>query len=202
MVTQPSGRTPTPKARANDLFRTGFDAHHAGDAAENAAKNSTKNDAQPTDPLAPRDQTDAAPGRDTLIDEFGGYMLQLLWTLRQDASRTFNPLGFRTVRALLLELIDRGYAQPKDLAALLGAVPPAVSMMIAELTERGLILRTTDPKDGRRARLSLTEAGAAAHAELREAWNGVGSERLGRLSSEERETFTRLCRKLLGRGSA
>ena len=73
-----------------------------------------------------------------LIDEFGSYALQLMWVLRQDASPGVRPLGFRTVRALLLEFVGRGHTQPKELAELLGVVPPAVSTMIAELSRTRL----------------------------------------------------------------
>lgn len=136
------------------------------------------------------------PAPVTDLDDLGCYSLQLMWTLRQDAARAFDPLGFRTVRALLLDFVGRGHTHPKELAALLGTVPPAVSTMIAELEARGLLVRRSDPDDGRRVRLSLTENGEATRRELRDAWNQAGRERLGTLSPEELETFTHLCRKL------
>ncbi len=132
-----------------------------------------------------------------LLDEFGSYALQLMWVLRQDAAQAFSPLGFRTVRALLLEFVGRGHTQPKELAELLGVVPPAVSTMIAELTERGFLAREGHPKDGRRVQLSLTEAGQRARTQLRDAWSKTGLRRLGSFSDEELETFVGLCRKLL-----
>lgn len=135
--------------------------------------------------------------RATLTEEFGAYALQLMWTLRQDATGAFGPLGFRTARALLLEFVGRGYRQPKVLAQRLGVVAPAVSTIIAELSERGLLTRQGDPDDGRRVQLSLTEAGERARTQLCDAWNGAGAERLGRLTDEELETFVQLCRKLL-----
>jgi DNA-binding MarR family transcriptional regulator len=141
--------------------------------------------------------TPEAPPTASLIDELGHCSLQLMWTLRQDAARAFDPLGFRTVRALLLEFVGRGHTQPKALAAMLGTVPPAVSTIIAELEERGLLLRRSDPHDGRRVHLSLTEAGEAARLELRHAWNQAGLKRLSGFSDEELEVFLRLCRKLL-----
>ncbi len=130
-------------------------------------------------------------------DELGGYTLQLMWALRQDAAKTFGPLGFRTARALLLEFVGRGCTQPKELAERLGVVPPAVSTIIAELTERGFLARQNDPSDGRRAQLSLTPSGERARTELLGAWNGAGKERLSSFSDEELHTFVRLCRKLL-----
>lgn len=147
-------------------------------------------------PVSP---ADAAPStsRGELIEELGTYSLPLMWTLRQAAARAFDPLGFRTVRALLLELIGRGLAQPKDLSAALGLVPPAVSTMISELEARGLITRQSDPSDGRRVQLELTEAGRAARSKLNRAWQQASLERLSSLSDDELELCLRLLRKLM-----
>ena len=142
----------------------------------------------------------ASPSKAALVDEFGGYALQLMWVLRQDAAQAFGPLGFRTVRALLLEFVGRGHTQPKELAELLGVVPPAVSTIIAELTERGFLARQGHPEDGRRVQLSLTDTGQRARTQLRDAWNKTGVKRLGSFSDEELETFVGLCRKLLSKG--
>ena len=145
----------------------------------------------------PKPKASAAVAKAGLVDEFSGYALQLMWTLRQDAAQAFGPLGFRTVRALFLEFVGRGCTQPKALAERLGIVPPAVSTIIAELSERGFLTRQGHPNDGRRVELSLTEAGERARAQLRDAWNGAGVKRLSSFSDEELETFVRLCRKLL-----
>lgn len=147
----------------------------------------------------PADAT-SATSRGDLIEELGTYSLPLMWTLRQAAARAFDPLGFRTVRALLLELIGRGLAQPKDLSAALGLVPPAVSTMISELEARGLITRQSDPSDGRRVQLELTEAGRTARARLNEAWQHASLERLSSFSEEELELCVSLLRKLMKQG--
>jgi len=145
--------------------------------------------------LMPKPPTSASA--DDLIDKLGSCSLHLMWALRQDATRAFDPSGLRTMRALLLEFVGRGHSRPKDLAALLGTVPPAVSTMIADLEGRGLISRRGDPNDGRRVQLTLTDAGEATRRELLTAWKETGSKRLGSLSHEELEVFTRLCHKLL-----
>lgn len=132
-----------------------------------------------------------------LIEELGKTTLPLMWTLRQEASRAFEPLGFRTVRALLLELVSRGHTQPKDLAGRLGLVPPAVSTIIADLEQRGLLTRQSDPDDGRRVQLQLTSEGEATQRQLSEAWRQVGRKRLSSFSDEELELFVHLCRKLM-----
>jgi len=132
-----------------------------------------------------------------LVEEIGEYSLHLMWILRQEAVRTFDPFGFRPVRALLLELVGRGYNHPKELAEILDQVPPAISTMIADLEDRGLLTRRTDPHDRRRVQLELTEAGAETHRRLKEAWQQTGCKRLSKLSNEELETLVHIYRKLL-----
>ncbi len=113
-------------------------------------------------------------------------LLQLMWALRQDAARTFDPLGFRTMQTLLLGFVERGYTQPKELAERLGTVPPAVSALITDLETRGLLAREGDPSDGE-----------GALGELRASWQQTSQKRLGALSRAEHEVFTQLCRKVL-----
>ena len=59
-----------------------------------------------------------------------------------------------------LERLDRaGSATPGRLAAAEQITPQAIGATLAELTRRGLVERGTDPADGRRVVVSLTEAG-------------------------------------------
>lgn len=46
-----------------------------------------------------------------------------MWAPRQDAARTFDPLGFQTMQTLP-GLVARGHTQLKDLAEEFGTVPP------------------------------------------------------------------------------
>lgn len=124
--------------------------------------------------------------------------LPLMWSLRQDAVRAFEPLDLRPIRVLLLELIARGFSYPKDLADLLETVPPAVSNMLSELEGKGLLRRTPDPDDGRRIRLELTPEGHEVIDAVRERWGEVTEEGLGVLSVNELRTLVRIYRKLLG----
>lgn len=127
--------------------------------------------------------------------------LPLMWSLRQDAMRAFEPLDLRPIRVLVLELIARGFSHPKDLADLLETVPPAVSNMLSELEGKGLLLRSPDPDDGRRIRLELTAKGHEVIASVRERWGEVTEEGLGVLSVNELRTLVGIYRKLLGGGT-
>ncbi|ADI15175.1 transcriptional regulator, MarR family [Truepera radiovictrix DSM 17093] len=148
------------------------------------------------DPTDISSSADSPLSKEAMIEELSAHALPLMWALRQSAARTFEPLGFRTVRALLLELVGRGLAQPKELSEALQLVPPAVSTMISELEARGLIVRQSDPSDGRRVHLELTEAGERERARLREAWQRTLHAPLSALGDDELELGLRLVHKL------
>lgn len=60
----------------------------------------------------------------------------------------------------VLARLDRdGPSSPSGLAAVEGARPQAMAATLAALEERGLVSRTPDPADGRRAVLTVTAAG-------------------------------------------
>lgn len=133
-----------------------------------------------------------------LMDELSDLTLPLMWSLRQDAMRAFEPLQLRPVKALLLELVAQGMRRPKELAGVLDTVPPTISAMLRELTERGLIERDTDPEDRRRVHLRLTPEGERFRLELQQAWREVSRQRYGQLSPEELRTLLGVYHKLIG----
>jgi DNA-binding MarR family transcriptional regulator len=62
-----------------------------------------------------------------------------------------------------LSRLDRGGpASASDIARAEQVTPQAVGPMVAGLEERGLVMRSSDPKDGRRVLLSVTEPGLEA----------------------------------------
>lgn len=148
-------------------------------------------------PPSPPSDASGAPDREALERHVAELTLPLMWSLRQDATRAFEPLDLRPIRVLLLELVSRGFTYPKDLAELLETVPTAVSNMLSELDSRGLIRRTPDPDDGRRIRLELTQQGHDILAEVRTRWGEVTTEALAVLSDDELSTLVRIYRKLL-----
>lgn len=75
--------------------------------------------------------------------------------------------------AVLVELGKNGPATASQLAAREGMTGQSMSAKILALEALGYLERTTDPSDGRRLLLSLTDAGRARHAgdrEAREEW--------------------------------
>lgn len=133
----------------------------------------------------------------SLLEELHELSLPLMWSLRRSAVRAFEPLGLSPVRALLIELVAGGIAHPKELAEVMDTVPPAISAMVADLEQKGLIERAVDPDDRRRVLLSLTAAGAKLRAELRARWLVAESERLAALDEHDLRELVRIQRKLV-----
>lgn len=72
--------------------------------------------------------------------------------------------------ASVLSRLDRdGPASPGSLAALEGVRPQAIATTLATLEGRGLVSRSADPGDRRRAVMAVTDAGRAVVADRRSA---------------------------------
>jgi DNA-binding MarR family transcriptional regulator len=83
--------------------------------------------------------------------------------------------------ASALALLDRGgEATPSALAKVEQISPQSMGATLAALEARGLVARQSDPADGRRVVLSITDAGAATLRDLRTA----RTEQLARALSE------------------
>jgi DNA-binding MarR family transcriptional regulator len=92
----------------------------------------------------------------------------------------------RTWRHSLLLIDDRPGVSPSALATLLGVTPAAVSPVTRDLSDRGLIERTTDPQDGRSVQLRIAPAGAEVVAHLRRHLEVAIDELFESLSPDER----------------
>lgn len=135
--------------------------------------------------------------RDALVQELSELTLPLMWSLRQAATRAFEPLGMRPVKALLLTLIVEAPRHPKELSDLLDTVPPVISTLVADLEERDLIQRVPDQNDRRRVRLCATPAGKASCQRLAAAWHQVSLEGTAPLGDDELRTLIGLYRRVL-----
>ncbi|MGF1647688.1 MAG: MarR family winged helix-turn-helix transcriptional regulator [Kineosporiaceae bacterium] len=103
----------------------------------------------------------------------------------------------RTWRHSLLLIDDRPGVTPSALAALLGVTPAAVSPATRELSDRGLIERTTDPRDGRSVQLTIAPAGAEVVAELRRHLEAVVDDLFEPLAADERGQLVDLLERSL-----
>ena len=133
----------------------------------------------------------------TLISELSELTLPMMWQMRQDAVRAFEPLGIRPIKGLLVGLIAGGLQHPKDIAEVLETLPPTVSAMLGELEQKGYVKRTLDPDDRRRVMLELTPAGQAIHLEMNQRWHEISLERMAHLSDEELSFLVKTFRKVM-----
>ncbi|MER3442947.1 MAG: MarR family transcriptional regulator [Meiothermus sp.] len=132
------------------------------------------------------------------LDELEALALQVLWQMRQDAQRAYEPLGFSSMQCLALNLIRSGVEQPGALAEVLEASPPGVSQLLNSLEDRGLIRREIEASDRRRIRLTLTAQGEEQLGELNRRWREVTLPRYRQLSEGEIETLIAVYQKMLG----
>jgi DNA-binding MarR family transcriptional regulator len=74
---------------------------------------------------------------------------------------------------------------------------PALSRMVDRLAERGLVCRSTDPRDGRGVRLALSEEGLAVQQRIgRRHGRSVARAMLARLTPAELRQLEELCARL------
>ncbi len=138
-----------------------------------------------------------ASERETVVCSLAALSLPLMWTLRQRAMQVYEPFGVRPTRVLLMELVARGFDQPKVVAEMLEAVPPAVTAMVNELMDKGWLARESDPHDRRRARLRLTPSGNDALQAMRRAWHDASRADLERFDLEQLRTVLQVFGELL-----
>ena len=105
-------------------------------------------------------------------------------------TRAVGDLTFSQLSALT-SLQLAGALTPRELADVERVQPPTMTKIVGKLEERGLVVRTPHPTDGRQVILSATEAGRAVVAEDRRARAAWLTQRLAALTPEERETLHR-----------
>lgn len=110
------------------------------------------------------------------------------------ATRQVPDLRLEAGDLVTLDQIDSagGSVQMSHLAIGLGVASSSVTKAVGRLTDRGLVSRTRDPDDGRVYRVSLTDAGTAAHAAAREGRLAFAVQVLECFEPDQRETIGRL----------
>ena len=94
--------------------------------------------------------------------------------LRQD-----NPEGLTlTQLSTLVRVEEHEPVRPGQLATLEGISPSTLTRLIASLEETGLLLRMTDPHDGRVSHLRLSDEGRETLARIRSRRNAALQQRI------------------------
>jgi DNA-binding MarR family transcriptional regulator len=105
--------------------------------------------------------------------------------------RQARPVGDLTFSQLsaLTSLQLAGALTPRELADTERVQPPTMTKIVGKLEDRGLVVRTPHPTDGRQVILSATEHGQAVYAQFEKARNEWLASQLAALAPEERRTL-------------
>lgn len=87
--------------------------------------------------------------------------------------------------ALLQALASKNGRTMGALADMIGVRPPTMTKMVTRLAAEGLVTRSGDEGDGRRARVHLTEEGAARVRELKKRWKQIEKRLQAAMSSKD-----------------
>ena len=101
--------------------------------------------------------------------------------LRQEAGTDLSP----SLTAALATIERHGPLSPSGLAEIERVRRPTATRMVARLEEEGLVLRTTDPADGRVSVVTISAAGRTLLKRIRGRKNAYLARRLRELSTDE-----------------
>ncbi|MFG1995920.1 MarR family winged helix-turn-helix transcriptional regulator [Actinoplanes sp. NPDC048988] len=107
--------------------------------------------------------------------------------------RQARPIGDLTFSQLsaLTSLQLAGALTPRELADVERVQPPTMTKIVGKLEERGLVVRSPHPTDGRQVILAATEEGRAVYAQFEKARNEWLANQLAELTPGEREILAR-----------
>lgn len=121
--------------------------------------------------------------------------LQLSTETLTAAAPEIEALGLEPKEFFVLDgLEERPY--PAELAKQLSMPKPTITAYLKGFEAQGLIGRAIDPKDLRRHRLELTEAGREKLVRARKILTDRYGEKLARLNRREQDEFAKLLEKL------
>lgn len=107
------------------------------------------------------------------------------------------PYGLRIVDFSILSIVHHNPGvTSRQLCDTLNLLPPNLVGKIAALEKRGLLLRHPHPQDGRALGLHLTAEGHAMMQEAEEHVSTLEADVAAALTPRERQTLTRLLRKV------
>lgn len=126
-----------------------------------------------------------------VFNGFRGWMQQVL----DEQGIAASPLDL-----WLMSVVAEGEGcSQQQLAQVTGRDKAQVTRMAARLVQAGLLQRAPDAVDGRRWRLTLTEAGKAAHRQMQRQRKRLAATLAADLSAEEQATLTRLLGRMAAR---
>jgi DNA-binding MarR family transcriptional regulator len=128
--------------------------------------------------------TDAARGLAVVLHDLGWLLPR---TIGAEAAKA-EPLPASELEVMRL-LTRRPGLRVAEVGRELGMHPNNVSTALRSLVARGLVLRTTDARDGRAARLEPSDAAVRSRERREERWSAAMTEVLAQLGDDERTTL-------------
>lgn len=120
-----------------------------------------------------------------------------LWKFKERTSQLLKGYGLKPDQMLLLEMIARGIAHPKNISDAMQWDPPLLSHYLAKLESKGLIKRSLDQKDRRRTNVTITDEGLELLDKARNTWHEYTKIILNTLSPDELSQMLNILRRIL-----
>jgi DNA-binding MarR family transcriptional regulator len=129
--------------------------------------------------------------------ELGDLLMRATRIQRRRWRDALAPWDLSPHQARALRVVcEREDTRISDLAEALHIAPRSATEVADGLQERGLVERTSDPRDRRAVILRPTAAGRGVRAEVDEARSADSRELFGRLPAEDRAALGRILRAL------
>ena len=137
---------------------------------------------------------DPSRGQDHL-DELRDALVQVSFTLMAALTEVAAEYDLSLTQLRVLGILRDREPTMADLATFTGLERSTVSGLIDRATQRGLVVKTADPVDGRSVRVSLTEEARGLVPEITAAIGDRIKPLIGQLSTVEQKRLTVLLTK-------
>ena len=141
--------------------------------------------------------SDRRPVRDHL-DDLRDALVQTSFTLMAALTEVAAEHDLSLTQLRMLGILRDREPTMADLATFTGLERSTISGLIVRAAQRGLVIRTADPRDGRSVRVSLTKQARGLVPEVTAAIGDRIKPLIGQLSAAEQKRLTALLTKALG----
>jgi DNA-binding MarR family transcriptional regulator len=135
---------------------------------------------------------------DRHLDELRDALARMSFTLMAVLTEVAAEHDLSLTQLRVLGILRDREPTMADLATFTGLERSTISGLIDRAAQRGLVVKTADPHDGRSVRVSLTESARRLAPEITAAIGARITPLTGQLSTSEQKRLTALLTKALG----